>query len=110
MSTLSLPASVAGLRAAAAVARPAPRPIAVSPVAAAPMPSDQLLQGRKAVEISHNGSVYRLQAEGAKQPQPDLHIRGDRDVRYERVAQAMAAAQQAGLKKIGFVTEPKPAP
>jgi hemin uptake protein HemP len=26
------------------------------------MPSDQLLQGRKAVEISHNGSVYRLQA------------------------------------------------
>ena len=62
MSTLSLPASVAGLRAAAAVARPAPRPIAVSPVAAAPMPSDQLLQGRKAVEISHNGAVYRLQA------------------------------------------------
>lgn len=31
-------------------------------VAPAPMPSDQLLQGRKAVEISHNGSVYRLQA------------------------------------------------
>ena len=52
----------------------------------------------------------RLQAEGAKQPQPDLHIRGDRDVRYERVAQVMAAAQQAGLKKIGFVTEPKLAP
>ena len=52
----------------------------------------------------------RLQAAAARQPQPDLHIRGDRDVRYERVAQAMAAAQQAGLKKIGFVTEPKPAP
>lgn len=29
---------------------------------AAPMPSEQLLQGRKTVEISHNGSVYRLQA------------------------------------------------
>ena len=48
----------------------------------------------------------RLQAEAAKQPQPDLHIRGDKDVRYERVAQAMAAAQQAGLSKIGFITEP----
>ena len=48
----------------------------------------------------------RLQAAAARQPQPDLHIRGDRDVRYERVAQAMAAAQQAGLSKIGFVTEP----
>jgi len=48
----------------------------------------------------------RLMLEGRKDPQPDLHIRGDRDVRYERVAQAMAAAQQAGIKKIGFVTEP----
>ena len=36
-------------------------------------------------------------------PQPDLHIQGDKAVRYERVAQAMAMAQQAGLHKIGFV-------
>ena len=48
-----------------------------------------------------------LKEQAAKTPQPDLHIRGDKDVRYERVAQAMAAAQQAGLKKIGFITEPK---
>ncbi len=48
-----------------------------------------------------------LQAEAAKNPQPDLHIRGDKEVRYERVAQAMAAAQQAGVRKIGFVTEPR---
>ena len=48
-----------------------------------------------------------LAAEAVKNPQPDLHIRGDKDVRYERVAQAMAAAQVAGVKKIGFVTEPK---
>jgi biopolymer transport protein ExbD len=47
-----------------------------------------------------------LQAEAAKQPQPELHIRGDKAVRYEFVAQALAAAQQAGLRKIGFVTEP----
>ena len=51
--------------------------------------------------------AVRLQAEAAKTPQPELHIRGDKDVRYERVAQAMAAAQVAGVKKIGFVTEPK---
>jgi biopolymer transport protein ExbD len=49
----------------------------------------------------------RLKAEAAKAPQPELHIRGDRNVRYERVAQAMAAAQLAGLRKIGFITEPK---
>ena len=49
-----------------------------------------------------------LKAEAAKEPQPELHIRGDKEVRYERVALAMSAAQQAGLRKIGFVTEPKP--
>ena len=48
-----------------------------------------------------------LLAASTKQPQPELHIRGDKAVRYERVAQAMAAAQQAGLHKIGFITEPK---
>lgn len=36
-----------------------PLPTTTAP---APMPSDSLLQGRKAIEISHNGSVYRLQA------------------------------------------------
>jgi biopolymer transport protein ExbD len=49
----------------------------------------------------------RLRAAAARNPQPDLHIRGDKAVRYERVAQAMAAAQQAGLRKIGFITEPR---
>jgi biopolymer transport protein ExbD len=48
-----------------------------------------------------------LAAAAAKSPQPELHIRGDREVRYERVAQAMAAAQHAGLRKIGFITEPR---
>ncbi len=57
--------------------------------------------------VSDESLPALLQAEAAKQPQPDLHIRGDRAVRYERVAQAMAMAQQAGLRKIGFVTEPR---
>jgi biopolymer transport protein ExbD len=48
-----------------------------------------------------------LQAEAVKTPQPELHIRGDKAVRYEFVAQAMALAQQAGVRKIGFITEPK---
>ena len=49
----------------------------------------------------------RLKSAAAQEPQPELHIRGDKSVRYERVAQAMAAAQRAGLRKIGFITEPK---
>jgi biopolymer transport protein ExbD len=49
----------------------------------------------------------RLQAEATRTPQPELHIRGDKDARYERVAQVLAAAQRSGLRKIGFITEPK---
>lgn len=60
-----------------------------------------------ATRVEDDALPALLQAEAAKNPQPDLHIRGDKDVRYERVAQAMAAAQQAGVKKIGFITEPK---
>ncbi len=58
-------------------------------------------------QVSDEALPALLQAEAAKEPQPDLHIRGDKSVRYERVAQAMAMAQQAGLRKIGFITEPK---
>ena len=56
--------------------------------------------------ISDEELKNRLRAEGSKAKQPDLHIRGHKDVRYERVAQAMAAAQTAGVRKIGFITDP----
>ena len=42
-------------------------------------------------------------------PQPELHLRADKNTRYEVVAEVMSAAQANGLSKIGFVTEPKPA-
>lgn len=61
-------------------------------------------------KIEDGALAARLEAEAAKEPQPELHIRGDKEVRYERVAQAMAAAQQAGVRKIGFITEPDAAP
>jgi biopolymer transport protein ExbD len=48
-----------------------------------------------------------LASAAAQQPQPELHIRGDRAVRYERVAQALSMAREAGVRKIGFVTEPE---
>ena len=57
-------------------------------------------------KIEDTDFQQRLSDTAAQEPQPELHIRGDKDVRYERVAQAMAAAQRAGIRKIGFVTEP----
>ena len=58
-------------------------------------------------QIADTDLAPRLKAAAAQNPQPELHIRGDKAVRYERVAEAMALAQQAGLRKIGFITEPK---
>jgi biopolymer transport protein ExbD len=40
--------------------------------------------------------------------QPELQLRAARETRYEVIAQVMGAAQQAGLARIGFVTEPPP--
>ena len=57
--------------------------------------------------ITEDDLLPRLQAEARREPQPELHLRGDRDARYERVAQALAAAQRSGLRKIGFITEPR---
>jgi biopolymer transport protein ExbD len=58
-------------------------------------------------QIADAALAPQLKAAAAQNPQPELHIRGDKAVRYERVAEAMAAAQLAGLRKIGFITEPK---
>jgi biopolymer transport protein ExbD len=42
----------------------------------------------------------------AMSPQPELHIRGDVRADYESVGRVVLAAQQAGLARIGFLTEP----
>ncbi|WP_370262966.1 ExbD/TolR family protein [Limnobacter sp.] len=48
----------------------------------------------------------RLQAAAQQSEQPELRIQGDRQVEYEKVVQVMAAAQRAGIEKLGFITEP----
>jgi biopolymer transport protein ExbD len=42
----------------------------------------------------------------AMQPQPELHIRGDVRADYEAVGRVVLAAQQAGIARVGFLTEP----
>ncbi len=49
----------------------------------------------------------RLATAAAAKPQPELHLRADRETRYQRIAEVMASAQQAGIGKIGFVTDPR---
>ncbi len=40
-------------------------------------------------------------------PLPEVHIRGDKDVRFEAVGRVILAAQEAGIQKVGFLTEPR---
>jgi biopolymer transport protein ExbD len=50
-------------------------------------------------------------ADAGKQPeaqQPELQLRAARETRYDVIAQVMGAAQQAGLARLGFVTDPPP--
>ena len=57
-------------------------------------------------DINEEELNQRLIAEAGKQPQPEIHIRGDRKVEYEHVMKVMAAVQRAGILKLGFVSEP----
>ncbi|MDY7544724.1 biopolymer transporter ExbD [Glaciimonas sp. CA11.2] len=41
-------------------------------------------------------------------PQPELHIRGDQQTKYEYIGKVILTAQRAGIAKIGFITEPPP--
>jgi biopolymer transport protein ExbD len=48
----------------------------------------------------------RLQQAATAKPQPELHIRADKETRYQILAQIMADAQNAGIEKLGFVSTP----
>jgi biopolymer transport protein ExbD len=41
-----------------------------------------------------------------KQPQPEVHIRGDLAGRYDSIGKVVDLCQQAGIAHVGFLTEP----
>ena len=52
--------------------------------------------------------IDRLKEVAVIKPQPEVHIRGDRDSRYESVGRVVFGCQRAGIVKVGFITEPPP--
>ena len=50
--------------------------------------------------------VTRLKTISVKEPQPEVHIRGDGEVRYEAVGRVVVACQRAGILTEGFISEP----
>lgn len=50
--------------------------------------------------------LAKLRSVARADPQPEVHIRGDSDVRYMYVGQVLVAAQKIGIRKVAFLTEP----
>lgn len=57
--------------------------------------------------VDDAGLHAALERAARTNPQPQLRLRADRKVAYERVAEVMSAAQESGITQIGFVTEPR---
>ena len=47
-----------------------------------------------------------IEAAAVRKPQPEIHIRGDKEARYEAIGKVMYAIQRGGIVKVGFLTEP----
>ena len=71
-------------------------------------PQGQLFIGDEAVP--QEAFIARIGAAGKANPQLEVQLRADRSVPYGRVAEVLGWVQQAGLSRIGFITEAPPAP
>ena len=72
------------------------------------------------VAVDKNGNIYwndkgmpnrdellaHVKVAAVQKPQPEVHIRADRDARYEAVGRVLYALQRGGIVKVGFLTEP----
>jgi biopolymer transport protein ExbD len=50
--------------------------------------------------------LERIKAVAVMDPQPEIHLRGDRATSYEHIGRVMVACQRGGIQKVGFITEP----
>lgn len=50
--------------------------------------------------------LAKLKTVSVIRPQPEVHIRGDLEGRYEHVGRLVLYCQRAGISKIGFITVP----
>ncbi|TLY71211.1 MAG: biopolymer transporter ExbD [Gammaproteobacteria bacterium] len=57
--------------------------------------------------VSDRNALLAFVKEAAvRKPQPEIHIRGDKDTRYEAIGRVMYAIQRGGIVKVGFLIEP----
>ena len=55
---------------------------------------------------SQDALLERIKQVAVMDPQPEIHLRGDRGTAYEHIGRVMVACQRGGIQKVGFITEP----
>ena len=71
------------------------------------------------IAVDKEGNVYwntmlvdqqqlldRLHAVATQNPQPEVHVRGDRETQYEHIGRVIVLCQRSNILKVGFITEP----
>jgi len=53
-----------------------------------------------------NALLGFIKEAAVRKPQPEIHIRGDKETRYEAIGRVMYAIQRGGIQKVGFLIEP----
>ena len=50
--------------------------------------------------------LERLKVVAVMDPQPEIHVRGDKRTKYEHIGRVIVLCQRSGIQKVGFITEP----
>jgi biopolymer transport protein ExbD len=72
------------------------------------------------IAVTANGDMYwnngplanvqelidKVKAKATVVPQPEIHIRADKDALYQSVGRVLYAIQRGGMIKVGFITQP----
>lgn len=60
-------------------------------------------------KVTDNDALLaKLKAQAIANPQPEVHIRADRDALYEFVGRIVVDCQRAGIERVAFITQPQP--
>ena len=52
--------------------------------------------------------LEKLKTVSVQDPQPEVHIRGDKETRFENIGRILADLQRSAILKVGFITNPEP--
>jgi biopolymer transport protein ExbD len=72
------------------------------------------------IAVTANGDIYwnngplanvqelidKVKSRATVVPQPEIHIRADKDALYQSVGRVLYAIQRGGMIKVGFITQP----